>query len=172
MSPPPRGPSGSEVTRAGSPSTDHQLVGRSWPAWLSGCIKKGVGLGRLSSFWIGEWPSHKVWTRQNAIDSAKHIFGDSTKRSIDTAPLRFDTADEFKGLGPHDVSWAELDVLASQAPAYADALEAAGVLCERKEWQGTFHAFMTLQPQASVSQDARKRYLDTLRKHLPLDCEV
>ncbi|KAJ9115389.1 hypothetical protein QFC22_005144 [Naganishia vaughanmartiniae] len=113
-------------------------------------------------------PYH-IWTRQNALDSAKHVFGESTKRSVETAPLSSSTVEDFKGLGPHYISWADLDVLADQAPAYADALEAAGVECERKEWKGTYHVFMTLQPQASVSQKSQQRYLSTLQKHLPLE---
>lgn len=61
-----------------------------------------------------------------------------------------------------DVTGAELDCLAEHAPAYARLLDDAGVSVGLRVWRGTFHAFMTFQPQTAIAEAARQDHLRAL----------
>ena len=67
------------------------------------------------------------------------------------SPLR---ADSLEGLPPTLVITAEYDVLRDQGIAYAEALRAAGVEVEHKNFEGLIHAFFHLGPLIDTAQEA------------------
>jgi hypothetical protein len=45
--------------------------------------------------------SSKIWTPENVRDSNAHVFGDGKARPVEALPLRAQSPNDLKGLGPH-----------------------------------------------------------------------
>jgi acetyl esterase len=87
-----------------------------------------------------------------ALDDREHPYA---------SPLRADLA----GLPPAIVVAAGHDPLRDECLAYADALEAAGVVTVRCLFEGGIHGFMTM-PMLEIAQEARRQACQELGQQL------
>lgn len=70
---------------------------------------------------------------------------------------------ELRGLPPALVITAEYDPLRDEAEAYARALQAAGVTCTLKRYDGAIHAFMSMYGYLQCGRTAIREAADALR---------
>ena len=77
------------------------------------------------------------------------------------APLQ---AADLSGLPPACVILAECDVLHDEGAAYADALAAAGVPVELREFEGMIHGFFNMTPVLDGAIEAQAYAASVLRK--------
>ena len=74
--------------------------------------------------------------------------------------------DDTAGLPPAWIGVGSLDVLFDEGVAYAEKLRDAGVACELMVVDGAIHAFDSVRPKATITQDFRNAQLAALRAGL------
>lgn len=115
------------------PVTDH------WDAGYASYAEnaEGYGLTRASMIWF--------W--------AQYLGPDGDRRNPYAAPLR---ASYVANLPPALVLSAEYDPLRDEARAYADRLEEAGNIVQRKHYEGQIHGFFRCSAMTEDADDAMR----------------
>ena len=116
-------------------------------------------------------PSYETYAEDAGILTAAgmHWFRDHYLNGPDdyedwrAAPLR---AKDFSGLPPALVITAECDVLHDEGVALAEALAAAGVAVEQRDYPGMMHGFYSFAPLVDDGRTAQLHAAEALRKVL------
>ena len=81
---------------------------------------------------------------------------------VHVAPAR---ADDLSGVPPTTILIGDLDILIGENLRYARTLIRSGVPTDLHVFPGSYHAFLTMAPQAGVSVRALEEYTGALTRH-------
>ena len=122
------------------PVTDYSLTADSYRRYSSGC-------GRLTPEAMRWFQGHYLRSVADAADWR-------------ASPLQAKLA----GVAPAVVVTAEFDVLHDEAVAYAEALRAAGVAVDYRDFPGMIHGFLGMAPAVDAATEAQRYIAAALRK--------
>ena len=114
---------------------------------------------RMTTVSAGQVGDDLAWTPASNEFGWRSLLGDRDEVTIYDAPGR---AEDLTGLPPTFVDVGSADLFRDEDVAFASRIWAGGGVAELHVWQGGYHGFDTLAPDAVLSADAgeaRRRWL-------------
>ncbi len=103
-----------------------------------------------------ETPDTDVWSRASNLFGWQAYLGDAFGTDaveIYAAPSR---AQDLSNLPPAIIPVGDLDLFLAENTHYAQRMQADGSECDLKIYEGAFHGFNTLMPEAAISKRANQ----------------